>query len=261
MAKRLFNQRPANGISDEAAAQFTSWLLHKGKPILTAQQNLAVDLVASWVVEIAAQANVGAPIALMTQNKNQRYYQISPTHEGHVCASLQQWVLAKRCTDLVILHHVLDFSVDPYTILQQAVESLHVDGKLIVVGFQPFSLWHLTSYLHRQDQQWLAAMRLNSAQKVSAWLAGMDCSTDAIIYDCYDTFESKHQGIVHKLGQRLWRNRGAFYVLVASKKTAMMKTLTPPSTVNPTPQTVGVTLVGKTADRSAAKKALKHKLR
>lgn len=59
--------------------------------------------------------------------------------------------IATDSTDLVILMHALSQTKDPYAILREVNRVLIPDGKLIIIDFNPVSLWGLRHFL----QGWL----------------------------------------------------------------------------------------------------------
>jgi len=54
--------------------------------------------------------------------------------------------------DLVILHHTADFSPDPHQVVRESSRVLRGEGRMIVLGFNPLSLWGLRRLLSRQRQ-------------------------------------------------------------------------------------------------------------
>ena len=51
--------------------------------------------------------------------------------------------LASGSLDGVILHHVLDAAPDPRAVVREVTRALRPGGRLLIVGFNPFSLWSL----------------------------------------------------------------------------------------------------------------------
>lgn len=54
---------------------------------------------------------------------------------------------ANNSVDLIVLPHTLDFSEDSRAVLQEACRVLIPEGRLLVFGFNPFSLWRFKSFL------------------------------------------------------------------------------------------------------------------
>lgn len=72
--------------------------------------------------------------------------------------------------DHVLLIHALDFSDDPHQVLREADRVLMPEGQLIIVGFNPFSLWGLGRLLHPRRGQipWSASFLARG--RVEDWL-------------------------------------------------------------------------------------------
>ena len=51
--------------------------------------------------------------------------------------------LAKDSIDVVVVHHALDFTHDSHTLLREATRVLRPGGQLLIIGFNPLSLWGL----------------------------------------------------------------------------------------------------------------------
>ncbi|NDA52940.1 MAG: class I SAM-dependent methyltransferase, partial [Betaproteobacteria bacterium] len=51
--------------------------------------------------------------------------------------------LASASVDLLLLPHVLEFSPDPHAVLREAQRVLRSEGRLVIAGLNPWSLWGL----------------------------------------------------------------------------------------------------------------------
>ena len=51
--------------------------------------------------------------------------------------------LASGSLDGVILHHVLEAAPDPRAVVREVTRALRPGGRLLIAGFNPFSLWSL----------------------------------------------------------------------------------------------------------------------
>lgn len=51
--------------------------------------------------------------------------------------------------DLVILHHAADFSPDPHQVLRESSRVLRGEGRIALIGFNPFSLWGARKLIFR----------------------------------------------------------------------------------------------------------------
>ncbi|MDH5573037.1 MAG: class I SAM-dependent methyltransferase, partial [Gammaproteobacteria bacterium] len=131
--------------------------------------------------------------------------------------------------DVVVLPHLLEFSCYPHEVLREAERVLIPEGHVVIMGFNPFSIWSLWRLAlgWRSRIPWCGAFR--STTRIKDWLAllGFDISTTH-----YYFFRPplQNKGILQKLGflehvgQRIWPIFGAGYIIVARKRTV---TLTP----------------------------------
>jgi SAM-dependent methyltransferase len=51
--------------------------------------------------------------------------------------------------DLVLLHHAQDFSPHPHQVLREAARVLRGGGNLVLIGFNPLSLWGMRKLISR----------------------------------------------------------------------------------------------------------------
>ncbi|HHM06465.1 MAG TPA: methyltransferase domain-containing protein [Gammaproteobacteria bacterium] len=55
------------------------------------------------------------------------------------------------CIDLVLLHHTLEFEPDPHEVLREVDRILIPEGHVIIVAFNPWSLWALKRRLRKRQ--------------------------------------------------------------------------------------------------------------
>jgi len=72
--------------------------------------------------------------------------------------------------DMVILPHTLEFDADKHQLLREVSRILKPEGKLIVLGFNPWNIYVNLQYLKQRKQgtPWLP--RLVSRSKITDWL-------------------------------------------------------------------------------------------
>ncbi|MBR3481680.1 MAG: methyltransferase domain-containing protein [Neisseriaceae bacterium] len=64
--------------------------------------------------------------------------------ECHFVADWQQLPLSSESIDAVILPHSLNFHAHPHTLLREVYRVLRGEGRLIITGFNPLSLWYFS---------------------------------------------------------------------------------------------------------------------
>jgi SAM-dependent methyltransferase len=78
--------------------------------------------------------------------------------------------VASDCVDAVFLPHTLDFAPDPYQVLREAERVLIPEGRLVVLGFNPWGSWGWCRLLRRRAGRFPWNGRFLSPQRVSDWL-------------------------------------------------------------------------------------------
>lgn len=125
--------------------------------------------------------------------------------------------------DLVLLHHVLDYSQKPHHVLREASSVLISQGHLIVVGFNPWSLFGLWRWLARffsHAPQWRhQSLRLG---RVLDWLALLDFEPVAVKHGfycppCHTPKVTRYLQWMERWGKKFGLSGGGFYVIVARK--------------------------------------------
>src|SRR4051812_41015700 len=66
-----------------------------------------------------------------------------------LCCEPEALPFASSSLDLVLMPHTLEMSVDPHRALAEATRCLMPDGRLVIVGFNPVSLWAMRQRLGR----------------------------------------------------------------------------------------------------------------
>jgi SAM-dependent methyltransferase len=155
--------------------------------------------------------------------------------------------LATDSVDGVLMHHTIDFSRDPHQILREAERVLIPEGKLLIVGFNPWSLWGgwRLFHLHGAMPPW--AGHFFSIKRVCDWLSLLGFDLLAVEHlNFRPPLQSQRlmQRLVflERFGERFWPLGGAVYVLEAVKRTLTMTPIRPkwrirkkvlPATVEP----------------------------
>jgi len=148
-------------------------------------------------------------------------------------ADYNQLPLPPNSIDLVLLHHVLDYSQQPHHVLREASRVLISQGHLIVIGFNPWSLFGLWRWLVRffsRAPQWRhQSLRLG---RVLDWLAVLDFEPVAVKHGfycppCHGPNITRYLQWMERWGKKLNLPGGGFYVIVARKDSSVMTPIKP----------------------------------
>lgn len=119
----------------------------------------------------------------------------------HKSATLYQWRLARRpdrrddigfdgvnfpiasdSIDALLLAHTLDLSADPHRVLRECERILTDRGQLVVLGFNPFSLWALAQRLPRQGKTaFVRDARFYSVHRLNDWLRLLGFESERVV--------------------------------------------------------------------------------
>lgn len=132
--------------------------------------------------------------------------------------------VASDSTDLVILMHALSQSKDPHAILREVNRVLIPDGKLIIIDFNPVSLWGLRHLLQGwlDDAPWAGHYYSGSRLKDWANLLGFEMlhhfKCAYILPFNYQQLIS-HSRVLSKFFQRWFKFSSVLNVMVFEKNT------------------------------------------
>jgi SAM-dependent methyltransferase len=168
---------------------------------------------------------------LLRESRITHKMRIGAEGEVDVFAKCHELPLATQSIDLVVLAHVLEFA-EPHAILREVDRVMMPEGRLVIVGFNPWSLWGLRSALGFSRDQYPWNGRFLSLLRVKDWLAllGFDVSAGRLIaysppFDS-DRWRRRFR-FMEPAGDRWWAVGGAVYMLQAIKRVRGMRLITP----------------------------------
>lgn len=125
--------------------------------------------------------------------------------------------------DLVVLPFTLDWHHNPHHILREVERILVHEGRLIIYGFNPYSLWGLRNKLSRFPYLPIPNKEQITLQKTKDWLQLLSFEIDRGQLACYEpAFMNKKRlqkcAFMNKAGNRWWPFAGAVFYLSATKR-------------------------------------------
>ena len=165
----------------------------------------------------------GPPGLLLEPSRTQFSALIGEEDKPGVQARVLPERLAIRtdCVDAVVLPHTLEISRDPHTVLREVHRVLRPDGKLIIFGFNPLSMWGVRHRLTPKGYP-PGVRRQISRHRLSDWLRLLNLSIDSS-HACYASAPSGRA--VRLLRRSQWF--ASAYLLVATKETIPMTIIRP----------------------------------
>lgn len=139
---------------------------------------------------------------------------------------------AAHSTDLVVLPYVLEFHADRHQILREIERILIPEGQLIILGFNPLSLWGLHRRFKRQAGAFPWNGRYLSVLRLRDWLQLLGFAVDRGAFGCYAPPCQQERWLrrchfMELAGDRWWGFSGGVYLLRAIKRTHGMRLITP----------------------------------
>ncbi|MEO5607900.1 MAG: methyltransferase domain-containing protein [Polaromonas sp.] len=146
---------------------------------------------------------------------------------------------AENSLDLLVMPHTLELSNDPHSALREVERVLVPEGRVVISGFNPASLWGLRQrrdhFLQRfgyhdlflpQTDEFIGYWRLRD------WMRLLSFEVESAHFGCYrPALTSQHLlnrfGWMDNAGERWWPIFGAVYFLVAVKRVRGMRLLEP----------------------------------
>jgi SAM-dependent methyltransferase len=140
--------------------------------------------------------------------------------------------------DLVVLPHALEVARDPHVALREVERVLMPEGRVVVVGFNPASLWGLRQRVGRLRRLFMprrgpslylpAEGEFIGFRRLRDWLRLLSFEVEAGRFGCYLPPVRSEQwflrlGWMDRTGERWWPVFGAVYCIVAVKRVRGMR--------------------------------------
>jgi SAM-dependent methyltransferase len=178
-------------------------------------------------------------------------------------AEFEALPFAENSLDLLILPHSLELSPDPHATLREAERVLMPEGKLIICGFNPLSLWgfkqkrsHLYKRLNFGDLYLPEAGEFIGYRRLRDWLRLLNFDVEPGHFGCYRP-AVRSAGMlqrfawIDKLGEQYWPIFGAVYFVVAVKRVRGMRMISPIKKLNKITNSAPVSVANKSINTPA----------
>ena len=145
-----------------------------------------------------------------------------------------QLPFANDSIDVVLLHHLLDFAESPQKILREVARATLPMGHVVIVGFNPMSLWGawrsvVRSTRYKSIAPWNGAFIRPG--RLMDWLNLLDFKIDRAQYSIYRPPVSRYLGDVNDYSDGVSRTLnlpiGSVYVIVARKHIGAVHSIKP----------------------------------
>src|SRR6187402_1725870 len=210
----------------ESIADMTQWFeTPLGRALLDEEQEAIAEGLQFVFGYHLLQLGISGRVDLTTESRISHRFVLHPQLEENqrlgALVDFNHLPLAAESIDAVLLHHSLDFSQSPHHLLREATRIVIPKGHLIIVGFNPWSLWGFCASLARivnSQPRWrFQYLRLG---RLMDWLKLLDMEPVTV---CQGFFRPplpqekaiKHLHWIERWGKRLRLPWGGFYMVVA----------------------------------------------
>jgi SAM-dependent methyltransferase len=236
---------PSEENIDFADTDWSSWLeTASGQYLLAWEQSVADERVSDMFGFNAFQCGTPALDGLRANRMPLRRVVLSAQYAHQVSLFSQDFPvltdqfealpLESQSVDLLVLPHVLEFSADPHQLLREVERVLRPEGRVIVFGLNPFSLWGARQLL---TSWWFSSKlprqtKMIPLSRLRDWLKLLEIEFDRASFGCYRPLSTSEKtlsrtGFFEALGDRFWPVCGAVYCVTAVKRVAGMRLIGP----------------------------------
>lgn len=209
--------------------KWENWLSNSlGQHLLETEQRIIPSLYAECYGKYALLIGVPNQFPLIKFSSIKYQVILSPiinkNKKFHIVESdFYELPIASGSVDLVLLPHTLEFVDNPRKLLSEACRVVKPEGYIIIVGFNPYSLWGLKKKLLKNNQcPW--SNNFISASSVKEWLLLADfelIKQDGLFFrpplQHHDSLFEKLK-FLEWIGSKLWSPLGGVYMLLAKAK-------------------------------------------
>lgn len=182
---KSFFKRYQKPLFDERLSRFEQWFESAaGQKILPVQQAMVDDILVHSFGYHLLQLSVSRTAQLYTECRVQQQFRCHPlsintcSHlkaetllDRNVVADFEQLPFETNSLDVVVLHHVHELVDNPHQLLREIQRVVVANGRLIIVGFNPWSLQGIYSRIMRYRSPAIWHNQMISSRRMDDWLS------------------------------------------------------------------------------------------
>lgn len=226
---RPFHKKTKSTLAGRLA-DLRQWLETDSGRILTGCEKSLLELELDTIFGFyAGQYSTSWQADLMGNSPIRRQFILSSDRledpvQPQIVADPHYWPVSPGSLDLVLLQHTLEVVDSPHRLLSEAANTIIPDGKLVIIGFNPFSLANVARYCVPGRRCLLRDLHFLSPARLKDWLALLNFCVEKIVYGGYvhplKRFLPGLRGDL--IEQRLVQSQlplGGFYMMIATRQT------------------------------------------
>jgi len=144
--------------------------------------------------------------------------------------------LATESVDVMLLHHLLEYSQRPHQVVNEVARAVVPSGYIVIVGMNPFSFLGLWSIFGRFRKKSVWSNRLLSVSRLVDWLTLLGFSLQSVHFSYYKPPISriclKRHSLIEKVLHYFQFPVGGCYILVAKKEVSTITPIKPLRVMN-----------------------------
>ncbi len=196
-----------------------------GAEILAAERALAAAKMPGLFGFHLMQLGISRRVSLYEESVVRHRFRISAEPGGDGCmavAAPESLPFEADSIDVALLHHALEYSPDPHQLLREAARVVVPHGHIVVIGFNPWSLFGLCSLPGRFLGHPVWRSRLLGVRRVCDWLKLLDFAIDDVQYRVFSP-PVDNERVLRKLraideGAARWNLPGGAVYMVHARK-------------------------------------------
>ena len=194
------------------------WFLSGFGRVVLAQERLYCRQMSSDAFGFYA-LQLGHAMRRLSDAPVRTYVTVGTDKQCRIAANWTALPFETESVDFVLLAHALESSAQPHAVLRESVRVLRPHGRLLIIGFNPWSLLGCRLSFMPWRSRWL------SLPRVKDWLALLDMRVAqgqfAMFMPPHNSKKARRRlAWLEKAGRRWWPLGGGVYFLSAVKQTA-----------------------------------------
>lgn len=228
---KLWKQQPA---SEQLLPLIEQWFQgERGQRLLNAEQALVKEPLSHCfgyhLLQVSVDRSRSLSESCSTPFKFSCHPQASTRYRSDIHCEFDQLPIATDSIDTVILHHAHEYVANPHAVLREIQRVLVPRGQLIVIGFNPWSLFGLYRMIMRLRPNSVWRNHAVTSRRVVDWLSLLEFRINSVRYGLPGLPLRASQWLrpyADSWLAKCWHRSpfGAFYVISATKD---VSTLTP----------------------------------
>jgi SAM-dependent methyltransferase len=210
---------------------FDEWLASPLGRYVAAREQAIFDRVLPDLFGFYALQLGVASMSLLSSSRVTHKFTLAWDTNAGVLAEPDQLPFAENQFDVIVLPHTLEFQALPHEVLREVFRVLRPEGRLLMTGFSPYSLYGIKRYFGRERSgPW--AGEFISLSRAKDWLTLLGFDIVGGQLDCFNVPANNETTLqrlsgLESAGERWWPFAGSVYFLHAVKRVAGVRLLKP----------------------------------